>query len=68
MDTSWAACQNHMRRFAGFLSKEPAAADIYATVSQISDGLGGGAAKVLWTITLGAATFAQRLHDRIMWR
>ena len=50
MNASWATCCNHMRGFARFPRREPALADICATLCKYRTFYGGSAAKVLWTI------------------
>ena len=51
MNASWAACCNHVRGFARFQGMEPRHASNCATLREISHALGGGAAKVLWTMS-----------------
>jgi len=43
VNTSWAACCNYHRSFAGFRGRELLLASICATLSKISNGLGGSA-------------------------
>jgi hypothetical protein len=57
MNISWAECCNHAWEIARFRVMEQAGFGKYATLWEISHGLGGGAAKVLWTMKIRAGTF-----------
>jgi hypothetical protein len=57
MNISWAEWCDHARAIARFRVMELADFGKFATLWEISHGLGGSAAKVLWTMKTRAGTF-----------